>query len=55
MEYAKAIAAAVGLAAIIAKQIFGIEIGGEQVNKITDGIIAIGTVFAVYQTPNKAK
>ena len=53
MAYAKTIAAAVGVLALLAKQFLGVEIGGDQVNKIADGLVALATVLAVYQTPNK--
>ena len=52
-QYSKAIAAAVGLAAILFKDIFGVEIGTDTVDKLVNGLLAVGTWIAVFQARNK--
>ena len=52
-QYAKGIAAGVGLIAILFKDILGIEIGTDTVDKVANGILAIGTWYAVVATRNK--
>ena len=51
--YAKAIAAAIGLGAILFKDIFGIEIGADTVDKLVNGLLAVGTWIAVFQARNR--
>lgn len=51
-EYAKSIAAFVGLLAIVSKDFFGVEIGSVTTDEIIKGLMALGTVFAVYQARN---
>lgn len=51
--YAKSIAAAIGLVAIAGKEIFGVEIGQDTVDKVVDGVLALGTWFAVFGLKNK--
>ena len=53
--YAKSIAAAIGLLALVSKEFFNIEIGSETQNQIVDGIIALGTLLSVYGLSNKEK
>jgi hypothetical protein len=51
-QYAKTIAAAIGMLAYLSKDFFGIEIPQETVDKIVEGILALGTVWAVYRVSN---
>jgi hypothetical protein len=50
--YAKAIAAFVGLLAIVSKDVFGFEIDGSTVDAVVNGILAVGTVLAVLLVRN---
>lgn len=51
--YSKSIVAFIGLLAVLSKEVFGVEIGSETVDSIVSGILALGTVFAVYRVPNE--
>lgn len=51
-QYSKAIAAAIGLAAILFKDVFGVEIGSDTVDKLVNGLLALGTWIAVFQARN---
>lgn len=53
LKYSKAIVASVGFIALLAKEIFGLQIADATVNQIADGIIAVGTVAALIRVPNK--
>jgi uncharacterized membrane protein len=52
MRYAKSIAAAVGLLALLSKEVLGIEIGSETVDQVSNGIIALITWASIYLVPN---
>lgn len=54
-QYAKLIAASVGLLAMLLKQTMGLDLGDETVSKIVDAILAIGTAVSVYMVPNQPK
>ena len=51
-QYAKGIAAGVGLLAILFKDLFNVEIGADTVDKVVNGILALGTWIAVVQLRN---
>lgn len=53
-QYSKSIAAFLGMLALFSKDFFGIEIGQATVDSIVNGLIALGTVYAVYQAKNAA-
>lgn len=52
-KYSKSIAAFIGLAALLSKEIFGVEVGQETTDHIVNAILGIGTVVAVYGVRNK--
>lgn len=52
-KYSKAIAAFVGFGAFLASRYLGFDQFGPVVPDIVDGIIALGTVVAVWAVPNK--
>lgn len=51
-QYAKGIAAGVGLIAILFKDILGIEIGTVTVDNVVNGILALGTWYSVIMLHN---
>jgi len=51
--YAKSIAAAVGLLAIVGKEVLGFEVPQETVDQVVNGILALGTWLAVFGLSNK--
>lgn len=51
--YSKSIAATVGLLALFAKSYFNITIDGTTTDQITNGIIAVGTIYSVFKFRNK--
>lgn len=52
-RYSKSIAALIGLAAIISKEVFGVEVGQETTDHVINAIMGIATVAAVYGVRNK--
>ena len=52
-KYSKAIAAFVGFGAFLASRYLGFDEFGTAAPEIVDGIIALGTVIAVWAVPNK--
>jgi uncharacterized membrane protein len=54
-NYSKAIAAGIGLAAIVLKDVFQIEIGQPTVDKIVEGVMALMTVVGVVSVSNQSK
>lgn len=51
-KYAKSIAAAVGLIAILSKDVLGVEVPSETVDSVVEGIMALLTWIAIYSIPN---
>ena len=52
-QYAKSIAGGIGLLAILSKDILGLEIPQQTVDKLVEGILAVGTWMAIYGFRNK--
>jgi hypothetical protein len=51
-QYAKSIAAFIGLFAIVSKEYFGVEVTAETADAVVNGILALGTIYAVYAARN---